>query len=652
MYQNYGKTILNIANCYTNAWCLKMPSKKKLRKFWNEKARAQLLSGVVVALMVISAFTGLFLMSERASADSPTTWYNSSWSYCKEIWIQSSHVDTALTDYPILIYIASDSDLASDAQDDGDDILFALDDGTKLSHEIEKFDGSTGELWAWVKIPSLSATSNTSIFMYYGNSGATNQENVADVWSNGYEAVWHFNEASGNIIDRTGNGYNGAVVGTPNYHQSGKVGYAIQLDESSSEYFTLPSFGTLFSGTNDFTIMALYKSTSDSDGLGNASFYDYADYYVSLIHRYDLDGYPTRFYTKQGGTVQSVDTTTSHPLNVWWADTAVYDADAGLKIYTNGSYEASNNNYGSFDSNSEANNTIGASLSTTYPRCFGGYLDEMRIYSRIPSDGEISTTYNFMNDPVGGIVVGAEETNGPSLPSAPTGATATAYTKFDITLSGYNGNSKFNFSTFSTNDTAGDTTWSNSTTYGIAKITNAGVQQINLSWIKGTGATNTYIEWNTVSSWSRGAGTLLYNSTGTSATLTDVPAGATRYFELWSWNASGFSSTYATASATAGNASVTNLTIHMEDGGTGTALLPKENITLYGNGTGSFALLGSFDATTGNITLTTSYAGLPLAIGDTLYFEFKSVIGPGAQPNGTYYDKNAETLDCYVYAWR
>jgi len=241
--------------------------------------------------------------------------------------------------------------------------------------------------------------------------------------------------------------------------------------------------------------------------------------------------------------------------------------------------------------------------------------------------------------------------SGPTYPSAPTGATATAYTKFDITLSGYDGNSRFNFSTFNTNDTAGDTAWSNSTSYGIMKVTNDGIQQINLTWSKGTGATNTYIEWNTVSSWSRGAGTLLYNGTGTSATLENVPAGVTRYFELWSWNASGFSETYASCSATAGNASVTNMTIHMEDGGTGTALLPKENITLYGNASGSFAPLGAFDATTGNITLTSTYAGLPLAIGDSLYFEFKSVIGPGAQPNGTYYDKNAETLDCYVYAW-
>jgi len=44
-------------------------NKKKLGKFWkNEKARAQLLSGVVVALMILTAVTGLFLMSDQAQA--------------------------------------------------------------------------------------------------------------------------------------------------------------------------------------------------------------------------------------------------------------------------------------------------------------------------------------------------------------------------------------------------------------------------------------------------------------------------------------------------------------------------------------------------------------------------------------------------------
>jgi len=38
-----------------------MPGKKKLGKFWNEKARTQLLSGIVVALLTLTAITGFFV---------------------------------------------------------------------------------------------------------------------------------------------------------------------------------------------------------------------------------------------------------------------------------------------------------------------------------------------------------------------------------------------------------------------------------------------------------------------------------------------------------------------------------------------------------------------------------------------------------------
>ena len=72
-------------------------------------------------------------------------WYNASWDYRKKITINSANVSADLTNFPVLISLASDSDLASDAQNDGDDILFTADDEvTKLSHEIETFNGTSG----------------------------------------------------------------------------------------------------------------------------------------------------------------------------------------------------------------------------------------------------------------------------------------------------------------------------------------------------------------------------------------------------------------------------------------------------------------------------------------------------------------------------
>ncbi len=114
----------------------------------------------------------------------------------------------------ILIDI-TDSDLSSSAQSDGDDILFTSSDGTsKLAHEIENYTTGTGALRSWVKVPSVSTSVDTDIYMYYGNSGASNQESVADVWTD-YSMVWHMSEdpsgSSPQTFDSTVNAFDGTT---------------------------------------------------------------------------------------------------------------------------------------------------------------------------------------------------------------------------------------------------------------------------------------------------------------------------------------------------------------------------------------------------------------------------------------------------------
>lgn len=66
------------------------------------------------------------------------TWYNPSWSYRKKITIDHTKVAGNLTDFPILINLSSDADLASYAGDEGYDILFTSANGTsKLDYERE-----------------------------------------------------------------------------------------------------------------------------------------------------------------------------------------------------------------------------------------------------------------------------------------------------------------------------------------------------------------------------------------------------------------------------------------------------------------------------------------------------------------------------------
>jgi hypothetical protein len=123
---------------------------------------------------------------------------SSSWPYKKLVTIDYTKVTAAQSNFPVLVSVTDtdllDSDNGGSVQPDGDDILFIGTDGTKLSHEIEEYDGSTGTLNAWVEIPALSASADTKFYLYYGNASCSSQQDVSGVWDNSYAGVWHMED--------------------------------------------------------------------------------------------------------------------------------------------------------------------------------------------------------------------------------------------------------------------------------------------------------------------------------------------------------------------------------------------------------------------------------------------------------------------------
>jgi len=135
------------------------------------------------------------------------------WNYRKQIEIDHTKVAGDLTNFPVLISI-TDSDLAAHAQPDGGDIVFTNEaNSTRYDHEIEYFNKTSGELVAWVKIDSLSSSTNTTIWMWYGNSNCPNQENATGVWDSNYKLVQHLAETTGTHYDSTANDNDGTPHG-------------------------------------------------------------------------------------------------------------------------------------------------------------------------------------------------------------------------------------------------------------------------------------------------------------------------------------------------------------------------------------------------------------------------------------------------------
>ena len=132
-------------------------------------------------------------------ANATADWYNNSWEQRKKITTTlNTEISSDLTDFPALISFTH-SDLTQTTESDGTDIVFTASDGTtELAYEIERFDQSTGEVIAWVKIPTVSASENTDIYIYYKG---TSTSSSSSVWDSSYKLVWHLNQTSTGTVD-------------------------------------------------------------------------------------------------------------------------------------------------------------------------------------------------------------------------------------------------------------------------------------------------------------------------------------------------------------------------------------------------------------------------------------------------------------------
>jgi hypothetical protein len=118
------------------------------------------------------------------------------------------------TEFPVLVSGVF-ADLATSVRGglvqnpNGYDIVFASDAAgiNRLNFERSAYDPNTGQIRFWVRVPVLSHTRDTVIYMLYGNAAVvTDQQTIAATWNDSYAAVWHMDETSGTVLhDSTGN---------------------------------------------------------------------------------------------------------------------------------------------------------------------------------------------------------------------------------------------------------------------------------------------------------------------------------------------------------------------------------------------------------------------------------------------------------------
>src|SRR2546426_6890686 len=137
---------------------------------------------------------------------------------------------------------------AFDADNPGDNICGAGVANCTLDHEIEKYDGTTGQLIAWVRIPVLrtqtSPNPSTRIYIYYGDSGVSASTEIpTGVWDTNFKGVWHLKETSGTVSDSTTNANTGTPTNTPTLGVAGENLYATQFT-GGRDYINKPDLAS------------------------------------------------------------------------------------------------------------------------------------------------------------------------------------------------------------------------------------------------------------------------------------------------------------------------------------------------------------------------------------------------------------------------
>ncbi len=391
---------------------------------------------IIVILILISVLVaGFGSQYSRAQEGTPTGWL-SGWANRVKLTIDHTKVDSALSDFPILVHLCNSSgenhdDVSFVFDNLGSDtnrkkIAITISDGTTECYvEIEKWDDANEQAWLWVKVPRISNTADTNLYLYYDADHADNDSMVGDnestpaqdVWTNGFVMVQHLGEVGNGISneyrDSTDYNYDGTGhtgTGTPT-RTTGQIGNA-QVFDGDDDYiqvadndaFSIPTTGEL---TVEAWIRPDVLDFPKAEPSGNPA----QGAYVNLLGKADYGGkeeYQFRIYNKTGSDrpnqlsfyvfnldggwgagADSQDVLTAgqwiHVVGIVYANNVCFYKNSVLRETTSLTGYKLENGMAPFQ--------IGHCENAAHPGYFLGAIDEVRVSNIARSDAWIRASY-------------------------------------------------------------------------------------------------------------------------------------------------------------------------------------------------------------------------------------------------------------------
>ena len=264
------------------------------------------------------------------------------------------------------------------------DVIFTSDAAcsTLLSWEYEDYSPTTGAVDVWVRIPSLSHTTDTTIYACAGKSTATTWQggSSATAWSNGFQAVWHL-PTIGSVPGVTNSTTSTSLPLTASLVTvgTGEVGGGANNSGAVLSGFTSNPAATTVLSQTPFTYSMWV----------NLSSFSHTNHLVSINNLFDLA------VDTGGHIVATVRTTASYritttavtlPLNSWHYVAVSYATGSAPTVFLDGAIPAGSQTSAGSGTDSPivvlaggSAFAIGAAAYNPYVENYIGALDEVRL---------------------------------------------------------------------------------------------------------------------------------------------------------------------------------------------------------------------------------------------------------------------------------
>jgi hypothetical protein len=224
--------------------------------------QVNMMKQVVIRIALVLAFilllAGFATSSTFASGDS----WLSGWANRVKITVDHTKITAPLSNFPVLVHLSTSSGINSADISLVFDVLgvdanrkkiavTASDGLTQLYVEVAEWDSANKQAYLWVKVPSISNTVDTDLYLYYDNAHIDNTTMVGDTGSTPATNVWDSNFKLVQHLEESGNGTQGEFKDS-SINQHNATGGGGAATKTPVQTASKDGDGQRFDGNDDF----------------------------------------------------------------------------------------------------------------------------------------------------------------------------------------------------------------------------------------------------------------------------------------------------------------------------------------------------------------------------------------------------------------